>query len=324
VSLSSVADNPDTRTRNTVSKKRYSTAGVSRNQLPAWSVLTRQSELRGDIQTDQSYRTAQFGQGRGTAGRVWAAGESRSSFEGSIKAQGDSLPATIGDPWTKGGFRRTQREPAVVSEPDMSLAQSLGPGCDRPGTGMTTVVADDTGREDGGYLSRRQYLALAAGTTGVGATAGGATTGVLDGFSTTDIDQAVILREIESYASGGGVSIIDSSNTAFEVGVTVAQGERYVLHLLVDNRADEQTTQRFKLDTLPQPLSVDLFGDPPTGVEIQQVTHDEWLVNIEPEHPSNSTSVPDNEQIIEVLVDVANTAVPKTYELSGALEPTSV
>jgi hypothetical protein len=189
--------------------------------------------------------------------------------------------------------------------------------------GTPAVVADDTGDDSGGYLSRRQYLALAIGASGAGATVGGATTGILDGSATTDVDQAVILRELETYASGGGLSLIDSDNTAFEVGVTVAQGEQYVLHLLVDNRADEQTKQQLSFDDVPHPLSVEVFGDPPTGVGVQQVEPTEWLVNIEPEHPSDSTSVPDNQQIIEVLVSVANTASPGTYELSGTLEPTS-
>ena len=193
----------------------------------------------------------------------------------------------------------------------------------RPGRGRLSG-SDDS--DSTGPLSRRQYLFLAAGMSGAGATAGGAASGVI-GDSSTAVDQAVIIRDLETYASGGGISVVDESNTSFRVSVNVAQGERYVLHLLVDNRADSRTAQRFSLDEVPDPFSVDLFGDPPTGVDVGQVEHTNWLVNIEPEHPTtlpSPTSVPDDEQIIEVLVDVANTAVPKTYELSGALEPTSV
>lgn len=179
---------------------------------------------------------------------------------------------------------------------------------------------------DGNWgLSRRELLVVAAATSGAGATVGDAASEVV-GDGNTDVDQAVIIRDVETYASGGGLSVVDSSNTDFVVSVEVTQGERYVLHLLVDNRADEKTNQQFRFDEIPEPLSVELFGDQPTGVDVQATDHTEWAVNIEPEHPTGSppTSVPDDEQIIEVLVEVANTAAPRTYELNGTLEPTSL
>jgi hypothetical protein len=296
------------------------------NQSSVSPVRTRQSGSTRHTQTGWGHRTGQTDRTLSTAGQNWTGVEPSHAFDHDTSVCDRPLSAAGVDTSPADGSRGMRWSLTRLSEsagPTGPYASSFGLVRDRPGAGGTRLLADSTGGGDGEYLSRRQYLALAMGATGAGATAGGAASGVLEGSSTTDVDQAVILRELETYASGGGLSLIDDSNTAFEVGVTVAQGEQYVLHLLVDNRADEQTTQQLSFDDVPHPLSVEVFGDPPTGVAAQQVEPTEWLVNIEPEHPSNSTSVPDDEQIIEVLVSVANTASPGTYELSGTLEPTS-
>lgn len=257
-----------------------------------------------------------------TAGRTatsggWpAGGDPRCHTAVSLAATGQGI-SDIRPRGGRGAIPTTASGPGFLTEPAWDGALPRRPrGVEARG------VSDDDGNWG---LSRRELLVIAAATSGAGATVGDAASEVV-GDGSTDVDQAVIIRDVETYASGGGLSVVDSSNTDFVVSVEVTQGERYVLHLLVDNRADEKTNQQFRFDEIPEPLSVELFGDQPTGVDVQAMDHTEWAVNIEPEHPTglpSPTSVPDDEQIIEVLVEVANTAAPKTYELNGTLEPTS-
>ena len=165
--------------------------------------------------------------------------------------------------------------------------------------------------------TRRQVIASLAVIPGAGAAAGYQLGGVSGRF-TTEVDQAVILREAVVHALRGGLGNVNVEGRTFRTTGQIYQGDLYVIHLIIDNQSDNERLHRLVLSELPTGLTVDAFADDPSEVDVKQVEEREWLVRIQPDHQAQ---IPDDEQVLELVIGTANTFETGFSTIEGILEP---
>jgi hypothetical protein len=151
--------------------------------------------------------------------------------------------------------------------------------------------------------------------SGLGATAGAATTGVIEGESTTDVNQALLVNESSSGFSGanGGVFQVGDGNSSFVTGASVNQGDTYTIEVALDNAADSDISARLVIDN-PTPLHVDA-GSPGDDIEVQRVGANEFILEV-----ADNTGNED----IDLTVTAPNNVNPGFYTFETTIAPIDI
>lgn len=152
--------------------------------------------------------------------------------------------------------------------------------------------------------------------SGIGATVGVVTTGAIDGESTTDVDQALVIDAGDSgFGSADGVFQVSAGNSSFVTGATVNQGGNYDIQIALDNRANANISARLKIDN-PTPLHIEAVGN--NNIGVQRIGETEFLLDV-PE----GVSTGDNERI-DLTVSAPNDISPGFYTFEATVAPVTV
>lgn len=152
--------------------------------------------------------------------------------------------------------------------------------------------------------------------SGLGATAGAATTGVIEGESTTDVNQALLVDESSSGFSGAsGVFQVGDGRSSFVTGASVNQGDTYTIEVALDNEADSDISARLVIDN-PRPLHVDASSSS-GDIDVQRLGANEFILEV----AGNTGSAGD---VIELTVTAPNNVNPGFYTFETTIAPIDV
>lgn len=160
----------------------------------------------------------------------------------------------------------------------------------------------------GARISRRSVLGGALGLimAGSGAAAGVTFEGDVLGEAVSQVDSAVSVSDVISFAFSNSFGEVSDDGTTFRSGAEIGQGDAYVIQLSVDNNSDQSRTEKLVLD-VPEPLEVEVDADSTTGVEAARDQAGQWLLGLD-----DSSG-----QVIEITVAAPNEIEPGFYEITG-------
>lgn len=169
---------------------------------------------------------------------------------------------------------------------------------------LPVITMGQTESQDDGStsLSRRAMMIALALIPGAGAAVGDELGESIWGV-TTEVTQAVVLEDAEVHSIPIGIGNMDLDGHQFRTTAEIAQGDLYAIHLILNNQSDDTRSHRLHLDGMPDGLFVELFPDEPSGIEVQEVDELEWVLEI---GPSEDSTLPDHEQVLELVLDTTN------------------
>jgi len=152
--------------------------------------------------------------------------------------------------------------------------------------------------------------------SGVGATAGTALSGQVDGTATTEVDQAIVLDGDDAVNSTAANSLttVSADGTQFRVASQVFQGETYDLELILRNRANVDLDGELLLE-LEGPLQISAAGGEFT--QVQRVDSDRFILAVS--SLANGTDGDTDPDTVTLTVAVPNDAEPGFYDISGTI-----
>jgi hypothetical protein len=159
---------------------------------------------------------------------------------------------------------------------------------------------------------------LGLGTlSGVGATAGTALTGAIDGTAVTGVDQALVLDDdtaVNVNGANDSVTTVSADGTRFRAASQVTQGEQYEVELLLRNRADVNLAGELLL-AVDEPLQISATGG--EFAQIQRVAKNRFSLAVS--RLANGTDGDTAPDTVTLTIAVPNGADPGFYEITGTI-----